>query len=107
MKSIIEKLRNNNGESMAELLIALLIGSLAMIMLADMVMVSSKILVSNKENYKDYIEHLNVLSERNTSSPTEIGEVIIRNGEVDVEDNDVAMFVYTKRDTVIVSYRKR
>ena len=107
MNKVMRKLRSNIGESMAELLAALLIGALAMIMLADMVMVSSGILTSSKESYIDYITHLNVLSERNTNAPDAIGEVTIGDESANPTDSDVAMFVYEKRDTVIISFKKR
>ena len=51
---IRDRLRNQDGDSIAEVLIALLISSLALVMLASMITSSTKIITGSKTKMNDY-----------------------------------------------------
>ena len=51
---IKKKLLSNQGDSIAEVLIALLISSLALVMLASMITSSSRMIISSKTKLTDY-----------------------------------------------------
>lgn len=64
------KLKNSRGESMAEVLIALLIAALALTMLASVISTSSRIITQTKEKMKLYYEENDKLSVQGASSNT-------------------------------------
>lgn len=56
MDSLRAKLKSNSGESLAEVLIALLVSALALVMLASMISSSFSIIKSSRAKLKDYYE---------------------------------------------------
>ena len=61
--SVIRKTTYSSGESLAELLVASLIISLAMIMLFSGVKVGSDIVTNSKDKYAQYYDKLNTYEE--------------------------------------------
>lgn len=57
--TIVCKLRSTRGETIAEVLVSMLIGALAILMLATAITVSSKISVDNRANMNEYYENSN------------------------------------------------
>lgn len=55
-KRITAKLKGNAGESLAEVLISLLIAALALTMLASVISTSAKIITKSKATMKDYYD---------------------------------------------------
>ena len=55
MNKIFGKLNNNKGESIAEILIAILVSVLGITMLAMMIQTSSKQILSSSKKIKDYV----------------------------------------------------
>lgn len=55
MNKIIGKLNNNKGESIAEILIAILVSVLGIAMLAMMIQTSSKQILSSSKKIKEYV----------------------------------------------------
>ena len=56
MDRIVKKLKNNSGESIAELLISILISVLGITLLAIMIQTSSKMILSSTEKIREYTD---------------------------------------------------
>ena len=69
-KRICKRLRSRAGETIAEVLIALLISSLALVILAQMISASTNMILSSEKTMKKYYEQNNVLAEQETSDKT-------------------------------------
>ena len=77
IKSIRKKLSGNQGDSIAEVLIALLISSLALVMLASMITSSSKMIISSKTKMEEYYSSSGALASPATSaSPAPVGSKV-------------------------------
>ncbi|MBR4162249.1 MAG: hypothetical protein IKR11_01930 [Solobacterium sp.] len=61
MNEMLRKLKHSCGETLAETMIALLIGALAMLLLASMINSSSRVIFRSKEKIQDYTEAENKL----------------------------------------------
>ncbi|MBP3876729.1 MAG: hypothetical protein J6E44_02075 [Lachnospiraceae bacterium] len=59
---IIKRKRNQNGESMAEVLVAALIIELALIAAVSMIISAGRIIVKSKEHYDQYFVRQNALA---------------------------------------------
>jgi type II secretory pathway component PulJ len=79
INKIKEKLKSGKGESIAEVLVSLLISSLALVMLASMINSSSRIIQSSKANMEKYYSANNVLEAR-TAAADNSGTLSIKNG---------------------------
>lgn len=62
-KRITEKLSNCRGDSIAEVLVALLISAVALVMLASMISSSSRLILQSKEKMTRYDKANNALAE--------------------------------------------
>ena len=69
-KRIKRRLRSQNGETIAEVLIALLISAIALMMLAQMVGNSTGLIVRSEETMDEYYEAVNPLADRNAADKT-------------------------------------
>ncbi len=67
---IINKIKNNAGETIGETLIALLIAALALTMLAGALSSATSIILRGKTVMQDYYEANNRLAERNDAAKT-------------------------------------
>ena len=67
-KRICKKLRSKAGETIAEVLIALLISSLALVLLAQMISAATNMILSSEKTMKEYYKQNNVLAEQNTEN---------------------------------------
>lgn len=115
-KRLAEKIKSNLGESIAEVLVALLISSLALVMLATMIGASSRMTIRSRGMLESYYADNDALEKRaELSSLT--GTLSIRNGASDVylkcgqSALDPIELVYYKNnnsgDTQVVSYKRR
>ena len=73
------KLKSRAGDSLAEVLIALLISALAIVMLANMIVVSTTMVNRSKDYFDTYYKANNVLSAHGGGDAT--GTVSLKNGE--------------------------
>ena len=96
---IKEKLHNNKGESIAEVLVSLLISSLALVMLASMINSSSRIIQSSKVNMESYYSANNALEAR-TGTASGSGTLSIEDG------SNKAVHLSYGGGTVSVNYYK-
>lgn len=62
MKKMIQKLKSKNGESIGEVLAAMVIISLAAIMLASMIAASMRIITRSVKGYDLYVAQVNALN---------------------------------------------
>jgi hypothetical protein len=67
MKTIRKKLKNNRGESISEVLIALLISSLGIALLAVMIASSIRIIDTGRKTIERYVDEGNALVVRGSS----------------------------------------
>ncbi len=65
MKKIRAKLASNAGESIGETLVALLIGSLALVMLAGAVSSGTRVILRSKEKIEEYYRENNRITSMN------------------------------------------
>ena len=109
MRNIAKKLKNRRGETIAEVLVSLLIGAMAILMLATMVASATKIITSSSEKMKAYVIDGNNLAEQSSFSST--GTVTFKKDGVPVKltDKDSISVQYyvnsTVGDKAVVSYR--
>ena len=61
MKKIAQKLKNKGGESISEVLVALLISSLALVMLASMIGTTTRLVTRSKDTMREYYQAANIL----------------------------------------------
>ena len=67
-KRICRKLRSKAGETIAEVLISLLISSIALIILAEMIGAATNMVTSSENTLKAYYEESNNLAQQTTGS---------------------------------------
>ena len=112
-KLLKEKLNSRKGESIGEVLVALLISALALVMLASMITASTRMIQSSRDKLNEYYLANNTLTDRpETGSGS--GTVTIKEGgavvKLDVGSTDGTISVkYYKNDkapanTQVVSY---
>ncbi len=61
-KRMLEKLRSRRGDSIAEVLVAMLISAVALVLLASMITSSSRMIRRSRESMEDYDAANNVLA---------------------------------------------
>ena len=106
------KLQNNRGDSIAEVLVALLISALALVMLASMITSSSKMILSSKTKMNAYYSESS-----NYASPSADGGQVTITVDIDKgEDNPVKEcginYYKTSNDEIsgfqkVVSFKKK
>lgn len=80
MKAIRRKLSSKLGDSIGEVLVALLISSLALMMLASMITSSTHLILNSKDKLESYYQQNNKLSSR-TGTTTASSATIKFEGE--------------------------
>lgn len=84
---IKEKLHHNSGESIGETLIALLVGSLALMMLAGTISTSTRLITSSKTSLRDHYTANNLVAEHSTEE--EIADYdVIPSGKITITETD-------------------
>ena len=68
MERIINKLHSQEGESLAETLVALLISVLGITLLAGMIIAGSKIIKSSTDKFKEYVNSEDAIVRRDESA---------------------------------------
>ncbi len=115
MKAAKKKILNNKGDSIAEVLIALLISSLALVMLASMITTSSKLITGSRTKLKDYYAATSALNSFNESDKGASNGFALTNDHSSVEikidgtktdDYNVDYFGINFQDKQIISFKK-
>ena len=91
MSGLFDRLRNSRGESLVEVLASVLVGSLALLLLASLIAVSARITKRAEDTDAPYYEALNAAEARSgvVTGMNEDGTPIIavpKSGEVTVTD---------------------
>lgn len=115
MKNFVKKIRSNNGESIAETLVALLIAALGMTMLAMMITSSINLINTSNEKMKEYVEIENKISEFSpTISDTSYQVYLEKSGSpvyFNKDDSIATVEAYYTQDTMgkysIISFKKK
>ncbi len=107
---IRRKLQNNRGDSIAEVLIALLISALALVMLASMITSSSRMILSSKAKMDAYYQESGSYSAPNATGD-KVKITIVVDGDTDPsEDYDILYYKTTNEEISgfqkIVSFKK-
>lgn len=79
-KLVKKKLKNNNGESLSEVLIAVLISTLGMVLLAGMITSSVNIVTKNKTAFDSYVTAENDLVD--PENKTDDTTIIVSSGTI-------------------------
>ena len=74
-RKMLEKLRSNRGDSIAEVLVALLISAVALVMLASMIASSSRLILRSRESMEKYDAANNVLASMPDTVPSDVKTV--------------------------------
>ena len=69
-KKVLDKLRSSRGDSIAEVLIAMLISIVALVMLASMIASSTRLIQRSKSAMEKYDAANNALAEMTADAPT-------------------------------------
>ena len=100
-QKIIRKLQSKAGDSIAEVLIALLISSLALVMLASMISSSANMITKSKSNMDDYYSKMNALA----SSSNATVDITIQMGSVSETVSGVSCYVDDSDNETFISYK--
>ncbi len=110
MKKMMQKLRSRAGESISEVLIAMLVSALGLAMLAGVISTSVRIINNSKTTMKTFIQNENALEQRESSEDDGLLTVSVDGAQIKLtEDSDDQITVsYTNRSIgrkTVVSYR--
>lgn len=119
IQSIKDKLKSSNGESIAEVLIALLIGVLALTLLASMITAGANMVKTSSSAYEKYLENsskaaANRLSGASTSEGTVYFKEADGSGNVNLTGKETSGSVSVsvdstadEEDSVIIYIKKK
>ena len=103
-EKIIRKLQSKAGDSIAEVLIALLISSLALVMLASMISSSANMITKSKSNMDDYYLKMNNLNDLASSSNATV-DITFQMGSVSDTVSGVSCYVDDSGNETFISYQ--
>lgn len=110
MKRLRKKLKSNRGESIAEVLIALTVTSLAAMVFAGAISASSRIIQQSKAAAATYIAEENELAAPPQETPSENGGLSCEEGSVTLNFGDttseITVNIYKTTTTEIYTYEK-
>lgn len=102
MQYIAKKLRKDNGESLAEVLVAILVSAVGMLMLSSLIYAASNIIEKGDVRIKEIYNGVNVMEEKK-DNPIINQELIISGSERNVQ---VTIDVYHDEKSDLMSYKK-
>ncbi len=112
VKKLNRRLSGRGGESIAEVLIALLISSLGIVMLAAMITASARLLTKSRDSIERYVDAENRLAEQGSSSLSGTVTLQAQNGSsLRLKDGlgaDIDVLYYLNDESggdAVVSYR--
>lgn len=113
--SVPEKCKSRRGESLGEVLVALLIGALAIMMFAGLVSASTGIIGKNRSALQEYYSRNNLLVQYSTGtgvtssagSVTLVGALTKKTGSTTEDENvSVTYYVNTTGGREVVNYQR-
>ncbi len=97
-KRMLEKLRSRRGDSLAEVLVAMLISAVALVMLASMIASSGRMIRRSRESMENYDAANNVLASMPDTVPAAVKTVTkASNVELNVKNADTQTVSQTVR----------
>ena len=108
MRGMLKKLRSNSGESLVEVLISLLISSLALIMLAAMIRGATNAVLTSEKTMHAYYDKSVVLNRQaDTDKEDDTLTVSIKSGETVIPVTNVNYFIDGEIKGIdVISYKK-
>ena len=103
----LQKLKSQKGETIAEVLIALLISSLALVMLASMISSTERIVTSSTKKMAEYYEVSNKLASLDPEGAEEEGitvEIKTSSGSFSAVHEDIPLFVNDELGDGVYAY---
>lgn len=104
MKQVRQKLRSQRGESLGEVLVALLVAALAITILAGAIVTAGRIITQSREAMGEYYASNNELS-AHSGTPTG-GKVTFSEKLVDGTNEATVNFYVNRKYDEVVSYHK-
>ncbi len=96
-KKVLDKLRSRRGDSLAEVLVAMLISAVALVMLASMIASSGRMIRHSRESMENYDAANNVLASMPDTVPAAVKTVTKASGvELNVKNNSDSKTVRLK-----------
>lgn len=86
-KKILQKLRERSGESITEVLVAVLVSAVGLVLLAGMITATANLVEKSKNMMKDYVVSENTVVERYGSSGPE-GTIEMKSGVQSIKLTD-------------------
>lgn len=103
MQYIAKKLRKDNGESLAEVLVAILISAVGMLMLSSLIYAASNIIEKGDVRIKEIYNGVNVMEEKKIA--TESNQELTIKREINATFQ-VGIDIYRDEDSGLWSYKK-
>lgn len=103
MTEIFKKIRNNNGESIAETLIALLVAALGLIILASAINSTSRIITSGNNKIKEYNEKEKIVVQQKVETDTATGIISFNNEKISYESGSIDIDINIFKNDVMKS----
>lgn len=103
MQCVYRKLRKGSGESLAEVLVAILISAVGMLMLSSLIYASTRMIEKGDSKIAKIYSGVNVMEEKNGSTRTD--QLNIRRGS-DGQTSTVNIDIYYDEASGLVSYEK-
>lgn len=110
-KGIKRKLGGRAGESLAEVLVALLVSTIGILLLASMIQSANMMIVSSRSHYRDYIEAENALESQSGGGREDHINILLDGSAIRLTDEsqyNVGVICYSNAANggkTIVSYR--
>ncbi len=120
MKRVWKKLRSGRGESIAEVLVALLISAVALVLLASMISVSSSLVKKSRTAMEEYDEagnRLNAMAAPEPGATGDEGKIKLTMGGDEIKltpdqainaiDGSISVYWYENTETgdTVIAYR--
>lgn len=103
MQYAYKKLKKNNGESLAEVLVAILISAVGMLMLSSLIYASTHMIEKGDAKIKTIYNGVNVMEEKKTE--IKIGRLQVISGNTG-QTSEVDIDIYQDEKSGLMSYEK-
>lgn len=102
---IKRKIRNIKGESLGEVLIALLISTFAIMLLAGMIGSATNIISRSRDSMTQYYENSRLLTEYDSRASLGPGTIKIKMGDKELTSENVEFYQNTNGNIDVISYK--
>gem|GEM_PF-1497885 len=102
MKTILNKLNNRRGESIAEVLVALMISALALVLLASMISTATSLVTNSRSKMAEYYGANTVLSSKESGAQSSSAVTL---DVIQIEQRNTDGEVHTVESVISGGYR--